>query len=86
MLRRPVESAFDTRTTYTGWHTVAITWLPSGVTFSIDGRTIGTETSRVPNTPMHLVLQTETDITSASPSNSAHGNLQIDWISVYSPA
>jgi hypothetical protein len=32
------------------------------------------------------VFQTETDVTSASPSNSAHGNLQIDWISVYSPA
>jgi hypothetical protein len=80
------QAAFDTNVRYTGWHTATITWLPSGVTFQLDGNTIGKETVGVPNTPMHLVLQTETSTDASGPSNSAGGNVQIDWISVYSPA
>ena len=80
------QAAFSTNTTYTGWHTATISWLPSGVTFQLDGRTIGTETNGVPGTPMHLVLQTETSTIGAGPSASAAGNVQIDWISVYAPA
>jgi hypothetical protein len=80
------QAAFTTKVKYTGWHTAIITWLPSGVTFQLDGTTIGKETNRVPNTPMHLVLQTETSTDGAALSNSAAGNVQIDWVSVYAPA
>ena len=80
------QAASTTNVTYTGWQTAAITWLPTGVTFQLDGTTIGTETSPVPNTPMHLVLHTETSTIGAGPTSSASGNVQIDWISVYSPA
>ncbi len=74
---------FSTHVTYTGWHTATLTWLPSEVTFQLDGRTVGTTTTRIPNTPMHLVIQSETSIGSPPPANSAAGNIQIDWLAVY---
>jgi len=60
------QAAFATNATYTGWHTAIITWLPSGVTFRLDGKTVGTTTTRIPNTPMHWVIQTETSIGGAT--------------------
>lgn len=80
------QAAFATNATYTGWHTATITWPPSRVTFQLDGKTVGTATTRIPNTPMHWVIQTETSIGGAPPANSAAGNVQIDWIAVYTPA
>jgi hypothetical protein len=70
---------------YGNWHTAVIEWLPSRVSFLLDGRTIGTSTSRLPNTPMHWVLQTPTtDAILASLSTG--GNVQIDWVAVWKPA
>jgi len=80
------QAAFNTSARYTSWHTATITWLPTGVTFQLDGQTIGTTTSRIPDTPMHLVLQTETSTDAAPPPNSASGRVQIDWITAYSPS
>jgi len=70
--------AVDTGATYPGWHTAVIEWLPSGVTFSLDGRQVG-RTSVSPSRPLHLVLQTET---SGRPSSSASGHVQVDWITM----
>jgi len=70
--------AVDTGATYTGWHTAVIEWLPSGVTFSLDGRQVG-RTSVSPSRPLHLLLQTET---SGRPSSSASGHVQVDWITM----
>ena len=51
-----------------------------------DGRTLltGSTSDRVPNTPMHLVLQTESEI--FSPASADSGHLYIDWVSVYKPS
>jgi hypothetical protein len=70
---------------YGDWHTAVIEWLPSRVSFILDGRTIGTSTSRLPNTPMHWVLQTPTT-ESILASLSTAGNVQIDWVAVWKPA
>jgi hypothetical protein len=35
---------------------------------------------------MHWVLQTETSLSGSAPSDSAAGNVQIDWVAVYRPA
>ena len=73
--------------TYTSWHTAIIEWKGGqSLSFILDGQTIGTSTSRVPSTPMQWVLQTETNLDGYSPSDSASGNLQIDWVTVYVPA
>ncbi|WP_196807195.1 glycoside hydrolase family 16 protein [Candidatus Solirubrobacter pratensis] len=79
------QDAFDTPATYTSWHTAVLEWSPAATRFILDGNVIGTSTSRIPNTPMHWVLQTETSLESA-PSDSAEGNVQVDWVAVYRPA
>jgi beta-glucanase (GH16 family) len=70
---------------YGAWHTAVIEWLPSRVSFILDGRTIGTSTSRIPNTPMHWVLQTPTTASYLADLSTA-GNVQIDWVAVWKPA
>jgi hypothetical protein len=69
---------------YGNWHTAIIEWLPSRVTFILDGQTIGTSTSRIPNTPMHWVLQTPTTASFLAALSTA-GNVQIDWVAVWKP-
>jgi len=76
--------SFPTRVSFArGWHTAAINWMPGQVNFQLDGRTIGVTRARIPNTPMHLVIQAETSIGGPVPRPNAAGNFQIDWIAVY---
>jgi hypothetical protein len=72
----------------TKWHTTVIEWSPDLVVFILDGVVIERVTERVPNTPMHWVLQTETTLTSTKPPVPAAGNVQIDWVAAwqYDPA
>ena len=51
--------------------------------FILDGNIIGTSTSRVPNTPMHWVLQCETELNSTYPAAWAVANVQIDYAHVW---
>ncbi len=76
------QDAFSTGVTYTAWHTASTEWAPGKVTFILDGKVIGTSTSRTPNTPMHWVLQTESCLNTC-PAATAAGNVQIDWVAVY---
>lgn len=43
----------------------------------------GGSTARIPNTPMHWVLQTETALGGTVPANSTAGNVEIDWVVVW---
>jgi Glycosyl hydrolases family 16 len=78
------QDAFTTGTTYTGWHTASIEWLPTTTNFILDDKVILSSTSRIPNTRMHYVLQTESCLDCTY--NNVGGNLQIDWVVVYAPA
>lgn len=69
----------------TKWHIAIIEWMPTYIKFILDGVTIGNSTNKIPNTPMHFVIQTETSIDGTVPNNST-GNVQIDWIAIYSPS
>ena len=80
------QALFDNQVTTTGWHTATTTWLPSGVTFQLDGTTLGRVTTRIPDTPMHFVIQAETWTSGPVPASTAAGNVQIDWLAVYRPA
>jgi beta-glucanase (GH16 family) len=71
---------------YGAWHTAVIDWTAGRVAFSLDGMTLGVSTSRVPDTPMHWVLQTETGLDGIAPADSTAGDIQIDWVAVYRPA
>jgi hypothetical protein len=65
---------------------VTTTWLPSGVTFQLDRQTVGTTTTRLPDTPMHLVIQAEASTGRSAPATAAAGKVQIDWLAMYTPA
>ena len=77
------EVAFSTDKTYVSWHTAVIEWKPNSVKFFLDEEMIGQSTTRIPNTPMHWVLQTETVIDGTTPPSSSAGNVQIDWVAIY---
>jgi hypothetical protein len=80
------QDAYSTGATYTSWHTAVIEWLPTRCTFILDGRVIGNSTTRIPSTPMHWVIQTETQLSGGAPADSASGHVYIDWVAVYSRA
>jgi beta-glucanase (GH16 family) len=79
------QDAYSTSVTYSAWHTAVIDWGPDKTNFILDGNTIGTSTSRIPNTSMHYVIQTETALDGTVPTDLASGNVQIDWVAVYAP-
>lgn len=65
---------------FANWHTSVIEWAPNSCKFFLDGAQLGpTITSRVPNTPMHWVLQTESDLGGNQPPVGTSGYLYIDW-------
>lgn len=78
------QDTFDTGVPVSsGWHTAVIEWTAASVTFQLDGATMGVSTSRTPSTPMHLVIQNETD---GSTSDAATADILIAWVAVYQPA
>jgi hypothetical protein len=80
------QTEFATQATYGPWHTATVTWLPSGVSFQLDGQVIGTALARIPNTPMHLIIQAETSIGGPVPTDAAAGNIQIAWLTIDTPS
>jgi hypothetical protein len=66
------------------WHTAIIEWTRDAVRFILDDRVLGESTSRIPNTPMHWVIQTETTLDGYEPDDAVAGHIQIDWVAVYS--
>jgi beta-glucanase (GH16 family) len=79
------QDAYPTAVIYASWHTAVIEWTAASCKFLLDGTLIGTSTSRIPKTPMHWVIQTETALDGTVPSDSAAGDVQIDWAVVYVP-
>jgi len=79
------QDAYTSTATNTSWHTTSIEWSPKQVNFILDGQSIGTSTARIPDTPMHWVIQTESCLPTC-PADTTAGNLQIDWMTAYSPA
>lgn len=77
--------AFKTSAQYSTWHTAVTEWTAGKVTFLLDGQVIGTSTKRVPSTPMHWVLQTETALKGPAPDPSVAGDVQVDWVVVWAP-
>jgi hypothetical protein len=69
------------------WHTAVIDWLPSRVTFYLDGQVIGntTDTWKITNRPLHWILQTNGSSFVAGPDNTSQGHIYIDWLTMYAP-
>jgi hypothetical protein len=71
-------------TSWQDWHTYTIEWVP-GVRVDgwIDGVHWIHDTTRIPSTPMHLVMQFETSTDGVVPANSTQGYVQIAWLRVW---
>jgi len=79
--------AKDSRKTYDEWHVATMEWLPSGVTYWLDGAKLGTAPKHgTPRTAMHWVLQTETALEGRAPASHVSGHVQVDWVAVWSKA
>jgi len=77
---------FETGTAFSGtWHTAGTEWNAGRVTFYLDGKLLGTSTTKVPSKPMHWVLQSETSLSGAHPDDATAGHIQIDWVVAYAP-
>jgi beta-glucanase (GH16 family) len=69
------------------WHTYEIDWTRSYVAFYLDGALVGesTDTSKIPDTPMHWVMQTGLSNSETNLSLLGTGHLQVAWAVAYSP-
>jgi len=67
---------------FNGWHTYTLEWSPNLIVLRMDGTEVGRTTERIPNTPMHWVLQTETSL-KMTPADSTRGNVQIDYVAAW---
>lgn len=83
------QDAFCTNVPFSGgWHTATTEWVSNGTTnsyvsFVLDGVEIGRSTSRIPNTPMRYVLQSET-CWGPCPTDGTSARIFFDSISIYS--
>ena len=66
-----------------GWHIWTTEWSAGDVKYYLDGVLIGHSTSRVPSTPMHLVLQSETSTDGETPTDTSWAHVLVDWVCVY---
>lgn len=72
--------------TYQEWHTAVLEWTAGRVVFALDGRVLGSVTQRIPDTPMHFVLQTENATWGPAAGPSDSGHVYIDWVAIYRAA
>jgi hypothetical protein len=79
---------FYSTATFSSWHTATVEWTPTAVTYILDGTILGTRTSPgypIPQTPMYMTFRGASILGSPTkPPTGASGNVQIDWVTVYS--
>lgn len=73
------------------WHTAVTEWGPGRVAMYLDGALMTNASggksewfSHTPNTVMHYVLQSETELGSTVPAENTEGHIQVDWVAVWS--
>lgn len=79
------QDRFVTRARYPRWHTAVTEWTSNRVRFYLDHSLIGETTDRVPNAPMHWIIQTETGTVTSAPDPQTAGLFQIDWAAIWRP-
>ena len=77
------QDAFESLGTFTPWHTSTVEWTAGQVKFYFDNILVGTSTTNVSSSPMHWVLQTETNLSGTSINDATSGHIQIDWVAVW---
>lgn len=77
------QDAFDTGVNWSAWHTYDITWTGAGVTFAVDGRTIGTSRYS-PSVPMDWDIQNESSLDGETAAPNSSDQIDITYIRVWS--
>jgi hypothetical protein len=83
------QDEFRSTARYPDWHTVALEWTPNRLQVFLDGVALRTTTgadrvtSRIPNTPMRTVLQTETELNGTYPPRTAVARVQVDYFKAW---
>lgn len=82
------QMAVDTGVSTTDWHTAVIEWLPTRLTFLLDGKVVKEtrDAAAIPKTPMRWVLQCETALDNNPIPTSSIGHAQVAWLTVHTPA
>jgi hypothetical protein len=77
---------------FTSWHTLAVDWLPSHITFWLDNKVEWTvnraagQHNYIPDTPFHLALQNDQGCdTGCKPNQQTPKQviMQVDWVKIY---
>jgi len=66
------------------WHTSVIQWTPTGMSFYLDGKLVGSLTGNVADVPMKWVLQNETQTDGTIPPVNSSSTMQIKYVAYYS--
>ncbi|MBR7828813.1 glycoside hydrolase family 16 protein [Actinospica sp. MGRD01-02] len=79
------QNEFDTAVPISsGWHTSIVEWTATGCTFILDGTVTGKADARIPDTPMHWVLQSET-VPDRVTHSADTADIYIAWVAIYRP-
>jgi beta-glucanase (GH16 family) len=76
--------AVDTGKTWGAWHTSRIEWTAGRITFVLDGVVVGTTTKSVPAIPMSWDIQNESALNGESAAPNSWGQMDIDYVRVWS--
>ncbi|HYK66940.1 MAG TPA: glycoside hydrolase family 16 protein [Streptosporangiaceae bacterium] len=72
-----------------GWHTFALSWTPTQVTWLVDGRPFMTTTQNIPQQKMYLIANLAEAVNAAAHPNvlpgECNGDLQIRSVTVWAP-
>jgi hypothetical protein len=77
-----ISDFFEMSGNLTLWHTYTIEWTPGKVIFYLDDIAFGNATTKVANTSLHWIFQTESD-GQGEPLNLTEGHIQVDWVVAY---
>jgi beta-glucanase (GH16 family) len=75
------QDQFPTGQTFARWHIATTEWEPGRIRFYLDDELVGESTTKVPDTSMHWVLQTE--VADAPPPAGAEGHVYVDWVKAW---
>ena len=77
------QQAFPAGASWSGWHTSEIDWTPTGLSFRLDGKLIGSTTSGVPDEPMDWIIQNESALNGESAAPNSSAQMDISYVAYY---
>ena len=75
------QDAFDSRASWSSWHTYTTSWTPSSVTFAVDGRVIGTSRYS-PKVAMDWDVQNESSLDGEQAKPGSWDQIDITYVEV----